>query len=74
MRWAVKGKTSVDVQDGVEHLVKNIAEPLRVFKLVFFQVQPVDGAAGRGCKDGGAEPAIGSAAAARQALDRSSTV
>ena len=33
MRWAVKGKTSVDIQDAGEHLVKNIAEPLRVFKL-----------------------------------------
>ena len=34
MRWAVKGKTSVDIEDAGEHLVKNIAEPLRVFKLV----------------------------------------
>ena len=33
MRWAVKGKCSVEIQDAGEHLVKNIAEPLRIFKL-----------------------------------------
>ncbi len=33
MRWAVKGKCSVDIQDAGQHQVKNIAELLRVFKL-----------------------------------------
>lgn len=33
MRWAVKGKCPAEIQDTGEHQVKNIAEPLRVFKL-----------------------------------------
>jgi adenylate cyclase len=33
MRWAVKGKCPVEIQDAGAHQVKNIAEPLRVFKL-----------------------------------------
>ena len=73
MRWAVKGKTSVDIQDAGEHLGK---EHRRAFAGVQARLArfTVDAAVGLGWRGGGREQAFGSPAAARQAVDRSSSI